>query len=92
MSTCNSSFGFEGWSWVLNASVPDLCILFTSRIGFEGGIWILIASVPGHCLLVAFTISYLFSQSQCMMEWNLGLFSLHMSHKKDTGLIWVNVQ
>ena len=25
-----SRFGFEGWSWVLIASVPDLCILFTS--------------------------------------------------------------
>ena len=24
-----SRFGFEGWSWVLIASVPDLCILFT---------------------------------------------------------------
>ena len=24
-----SHFGFEGWSWVLIASVPDLCILFT---------------------------------------------------------------
>ena len=23
-----SHFGFEGWSWVLIASVPDLCILF----------------------------------------------------------------
>ena len=22
-------FGFEGWVWVLIASVPDLCILFT---------------------------------------------------------------
>ena len=22
-------FGFEGWSWVLIASVPDLCILLT---------------------------------------------------------------
>ena len=24
-----SRFGFEVWSWVLIASVPDLCILFT---------------------------------------------------------------
>ena len=24
-----SRFGFEGWLWVLMASVPDLCILFT---------------------------------------------------------------
>ena len=24
-----SRLGFEGWSWVLIASVPDLCILFT---------------------------------------------------------------
>ena len=24
-----SCFGFEGWIWVLIASVPDLCILFT---------------------------------------------------------------
>ena len=24
-----SRFGFEGWSWFLIASVPDLCILFT---------------------------------------------------------------
>ena len=27
-----SRFGFEGWSWVLIASVPDLCILFTSIV------------------------------------------------------------
>ena len=25
-----SRFGFEGWIWVPIASVPDLCILFTS--------------------------------------------------------------
>ena len=25
-----SRFGFEGWIWVLIASIPDLCILFTS--------------------------------------------------------------
>ena len=25
-------FGFEGWIWVLIASVPGLCILFTFRI------------------------------------------------------------
>ena len=24
-----SCFGFEGWSWVLIASVPDLCILLS---------------------------------------------------------------
>ena len=24
-----SRFDFEGWIWVLIASVPDLCILFT---------------------------------------------------------------
>ena len=24
-----SRLGFEGWIWVLIASVPDLCILFT---------------------------------------------------------------
>ena len=24
-----SRFGFDGWNWVLIASVPDLCILFT---------------------------------------------------------------
>ena len=24
-----SCFGFEGWSWVLIASIPDLCILLT---------------------------------------------------------------
>ena len=24
-----SRFGFEGWIWVLIASVPDLCIFFT---------------------------------------------------------------
>ena len=23
------NFGFDGWIWVLIASVPDLCILFT---------------------------------------------------------------
>ena len=26
-----SRFGFDGWIWVLIASVPGLCILFTSR-------------------------------------------------------------
>ena len=26
-----SRFGFEGWIWVLIASVPDLCILFTFK-------------------------------------------------------------
>ena len=26
-----SRFGYEGWIWVLIASVPDLCILFTSK-------------------------------------------------------------
>ena len=24
-----TGFGFEGWIWILIASVPDLCILFT---------------------------------------------------------------
>ena len=24
-----SRFGFDGWIWVLVASVPDLCILFS---------------------------------------------------------------
>ena len=31
LTICNISyfrFGFEGWSWVLIASVPDLCLLF----------------------------------------------------------------
>ena len=27
-----SRFGFEGWSWVLIASIPELCKLFTSYI------------------------------------------------------------
>ena len=27
-----SRFGFEGWIWVLIASVPDLCILFTFNV------------------------------------------------------------
>ena len=27
-----SRFGFEDWSWVLIASVPDLCILFTLNV------------------------------------------------------------
>ena len=27
-----SHFGFEGWIWVLIASVPDLCIYFTSTL------------------------------------------------------------
>ena len=32
-----SRFGFEGWSWVPIASVPDLCILFTLIYsGFKG--------------------------------------------------------
>ena len=26
-----SCFGFEDWIWVLNASVPDTCILFTFK-------------------------------------------------------------
>ena len=26
-----SHFGFEGWIWVLIASVPDLCILLTFK-------------------------------------------------------------
>ena len=26
-----SRFGFEGWSWVLIASVPDLCIRFAFK-------------------------------------------------------------
>ena len=26
-----SRFGFEGWIWVLIASVPDLCIFFLSQ-------------------------------------------------------------
>ena len=30
---CFFRFGFEGWIWVLIASVPDLCILFTFIIG-----------------------------------------------------------
>ena len=29
LAICNISFGFEDLIWVLNASVPDLCILFT---------------------------------------------------------------
>ena len=27
-------FGFESWIWVLIASVPDLCILFTFHMTF----------------------------------------------------------
>ena len=27
-----SRFGFEGWIWVLIASVPGLCILFTFKL------------------------------------------------------------
>ena len=33
LTFCNFSyfsFGFEGWIWVLIASVPGICILFTS--------------------------------------------------------------
>ena len=29
LTICNFSFGFEGWIWVLIASVPGLCIRFT---------------------------------------------------------------
>ena len=29
-----SRYGFEGWTWVLIASVPDLCILFTFKWSF----------------------------------------------------------
>ena len=28
-----SRFGFKGWIWVLIASVPDNCILFTFIVG-----------------------------------------------------------
>ena len=31
----NSCFGLKGWSWVLIASVPDLCILFTPQKTFS---------------------------------------------------------
>ena len=30
-----SSFGFEGWIWVLIPSVPDLCILLTFNVHFQ---------------------------------------------------------
>ena len=30
-----SRFGFEGWIWVLIASVPDLCILFTFMLSLK---------------------------------------------------------
>ena len=31
-SIVNSRFGFDGFIWVLIASVPDVCILFTSTV------------------------------------------------------------
>ena len=30
-----SNFGFEGWIWVLIASVPDLCILHTFMVFYS---------------------------------------------------------
>ena len=34
LTICNfTRFGFEGWIWVLNTSVPDLCILFYLKYG-----------------------------------------------------------
>ena len=41
-----SQFGFEGWSWVLIASVPDLCILFT-----------FIGSVPDPTILLCLDLA-----------------------------------
>ena len=38
-----SRFGFEGWIWVLVASVPDLCILFT---------FVVRLSVPFHFVFI----------------------------------------
>ena len=29
-----SRFGFEGWIWVLIASAPDLCILFSFTVSY----------------------------------------------------------
>ena len=56
-------FGFEGWIWVLIASVPALCIMFTFSyfpFGFEGGVCFLIAPVSFHCLLVTFISVFVF--------------------------------
>ena len=36
---CNFSFGFEGWIWVLIASVPGLCILFTHKLDRTGKLY-----------------------------------------------------
>ena len=39
LTLCNfviSRFGFEGWIWVLIASVPDVGILFTFKQGARG--------------------------------------------------------
>ena len=58
-----SRFGFEGWSWVLIASVPDLCILFTFlyviyatrnerwTVTANGGLWILQSIVIGSYVM-----------------------------------------
>ena len=53
-----SRFGFEGWIWVLIASVPGLCILFTFIIllflfvSFPRGacdrLFYLVMTLPGH--------------------------------------------
>ena len=45
---------FEGWSWVLIASVPDLCILFTSVACFFG----VRVSVTFHfmCVYISFSL------------------------------------
>ena len=35
LTICKFSFGFEGWIWVLTASVPDLCILFFNSLTYR---------------------------------------------------------
>ena len=35
-------FGFEGWIWVLIASVPHLCIRFTFHIMVAGYIFVIL--------------------------------------------------
>ena len=49
LTICNifiSRFGFEGWIWILIATVPDLCILFT----FEMSLCLQHAVVKAQCI------------------------------------------
>ena len=44
-----SHFGFEGWIWVLTASVPGFCILFTFKVT---GLLVM-EKITGHLIRLA---------------------------------------